>query len=346
MPRLVGRTGLVFVALAALGLSLLVAHYITRSDSPASKATAVATPGRMASPIGDPAADAVVVAAGDIACGAGSSSAKCQQQATSGLVLAQQPDAVLVLGDNQYECGQLDDYATYFDPTWGRFKGLIRPAAGNHEYRTGAKAECGDTSSGAPGYWSYFGDAASPLDPGCRKDCRGYYSYDVGAWHIIALNSECSRVDGCEKGSPQEEWLRSDLAAHPARCTLAYFHHPRWSSGNHGSISRSSAFWEDLYAAGAEVVLNGHDHDYERFAPQTPAGKADPGRGVREFVVGTGGRNHTGLSDRTGRIDNSEVFDGETFGVLKLTLRLDGYDWQFVPVAGAGFTDSGSGRCH
>ncbi|TAK62199.1 MAG: alkaline phosphatase [Dehalococcoidia bacterium] len=343
-----GRAGVVFAVFAAFALGLLVAHLVARSDTPAQKATADATAVSTTSSKTDAKGDAVIVAAGDIACGPESSGAKCEQQATSDVVIAQHPDAVLVLGDSQYECGQYDDYTKYFDPTWGRFKDLIRPAIGNHEYRVGADAEgaCGDIPSGAPGYWNYFGDAASPTEPGCRLKCKGYYSYDAGAWHIIALNDECSHVGGCDKGSPEERWLQADLAAHPAACTLAYFHEPRWSSGNHGSILNSAAFWDDLYAAGAEIVLNGHEHDYERFAPQTPDGKPDPDRGIREFVVGTGGRNHTGVSRKTGRIANSEVFDFKTFGVLKLTLHADSYDWQFVPVAGATFTDSGSGKCH
>ncbi len=333
-----------FAVLAAFGLGLLVAHLVTRSDSPAQKATGNATAVSTASSKTDAKTDAVIVAVGDIACGAQSTGAKCEQQATSDLVIAQHPDAVLVLGDNQYECGQLDDYTKYFDPTWGRFKDLIRPAIGNHEYRTGDSV-CPGAPSGAPGYWTYFGDAASPQEPGCRLKCKGYYSYDVGAWHLIALNSECSHVGGCDKGSPEERWLQSDLAAHPAACTLAYFHEPRWGSGSHGSIANSAAFWDDLYAAGAEVVLNGHEHDYERFAPQTPDGKADPDKGLREIVVGTGGRNDTGLSD-TGRIANSEVFDFNTFGVLKLTLHPDSYDWQFLPTPDGTFTDSGTERCH
>ncbi len=344
---MMGRAGFVFIVLAAFALGLLAAHLISRSDTPAQKATADATAVSTAGSKADASTkpDAVIVAAGDIACGAESAGAKCEQQATSDLVMAQHPDAVLVLGDNQYECGQYDDYVKYFDATWGRFKDLIRPAIGNHEYRT-SDSVCPSAPPGAPGYWRYFGDRASPQEPGCRLKCKGYYSYDVGAWHIIALNSECSHVGGCDKGSPEEQWLQSDLAAHPAACTLAYFHEPRWGSGSHGSIANSAAFWDDLYAAGAEIVLNGHEHDYERFAPQAPDGTADPEKGIREFVVGTGGRNHTGLSAKTGRIANSEVFDFKTFGVLKLTLHADSYEWQFVPVAGATFTDSGSGRCH
>ena len=196
---------------------------------------------------------------------------------------------------------------------------------GNHEYLTRA----------ANGYFSYFGAAAG--DP-----ATGYYSFDVGAWHVVALNSNCSAVGGCASGSPQERWLRADLAAHPAACTLAYWHHPRFSSGEHGNEPAYDAFWRDLYAAGADVVLNGHDHDYERFAPQDPSGGSDLARGVREFVVGTGGKNHYRFLTLQ---PNSQVRDATTFGVLELTLHRTSYDWRFLPEPGKTFTDSGSAVC-
>jgi acid phosphatase type 7 len=182
----------------------------------------------------------------------------------------------------------------------------------------------------------YFGAAA-----GSRS--RGYYSFDVGAWHLIALNSECANIGGCAKGSRQERWLRADLAAHPAACTLAYWHKPRFSSGMHGDDPAYDAFWRALYEAGADVVLNGHDHDYERFAPQRPDRVVDPVRGVREFVVGTGGKTHYGF--RTIR-RNSQVRNTGAFGVLKLVLRPAGYDWRFLPEAGKTFTDAGHSACH
>jgi 3',5'-cyclic AMP phosphodiesterase CpdA len=189
----------------------------------------------------------------------------------------------------------------------------------------------------AAGYFGYFGAVAG--DP-----AQGWYSYDIGSWHVVVLNSNCARVGGCIAGSPQEQWLQADLAAHPAACTLAYWHHPRWSSGtNHGSNASVDAFWRDLYAAGVEVVLNGHEHNYERFAPQTPDGAADPESGIREFVVGTGGRSHYPMA---AALPNSDVRNTDTFGVLALTLHADGYDWEFVPEAGQSFTDSGSGTCH
>jgi hypothetical protein len=276
----------------------------------------------------------VIAAAGDIACdpadpnyqgGSGTATA-CHMRATSDLLVGGGYDAVLVLGDNQYEDATLAKYLASFDPSWGRVKPLIRPAVGNHEYLT----------SGAAGYYAYFGAAAG--DP-----TKGYYSYDLGAWHLIALNSNCGFVGGCGPGSPQEQWLAADLAANRGRCLLAYWHHPRFSSGAHGDDPITGTFWERLYEAGADLVLVGHDHIYERFAPQAPSGVADPHRGIRQFTVGSGGKNHVPVA--TVR-PNSEARDDTTFGVLELTLRPDGYDWEFLPDAAGGFTDSGSGPCH
>ena len=202
-----------------------------------------------------------------------------------------------------------------------------RPAPGNHEFH----------AAGATPYFDYFGVAAGDAK-------TGYYSYELGSWHIIVLNSECKDVGGCDAGSPQEKWLRADLATHPVACTLAYWHKPLFSSGSaHGNDLTVKALWDALYDANADVVVNGHDHDYERFAPQTPEGVDDPKRGIREFVVGTGGKNHRlfGTPKR-----NSETRNADAFGVLKLTLRANGYDWQFVPEEGKTYTDSGSGNCH
>ena len=203
---------------------------------------------------------------------------------------------------------------------------MIRPTPGNHDY----------TTSTAAAYYSYFGAAAG-------SSGKGYYSYDVGQWHVVALNSNCSAVGGCNAGSAQETWLRADLAAHPNKCTLAYWHHPRFSSGYHGASTSVQPLWQALYDAGAELVLNGHDHDYERFAPQTPTGQADPARGIREFVVGTGGASERAFSATA---NNSEARNSSTFGVLQLTLHPSSYEWRFVPVAGQSFTDSGSAPCH
>ena len=200
---------------------------------------------------------------------------------------------------------------------------------GNHDYHT----------VGASGYYTYFGAAASPLDTNCTSNCKGYYSYNLGAWHIIALNSEIDHA----AGSVQEQWLRADLAGNQSMCTLAYWHKPLFSSGaNHGNNSSFQPFWQALYDYGADVVLNGHDHEYERFAPQNPTAQADPTRGIREFIVGTGGG---GLYSFSAPQPNSEVRNNTTYGVLKLTLHATSYDWQFVPIAGQTFTDTGSGNC-
>jgi len=265
--------------------------------------------------------EAVLIGAGDIA----DCSDLAGAEATAKLLEAN-PGTVMALGDLAYPNGTPDDFKCYHK-TWGRVKDRTRPAVGNHEFH----------STGASYYFQYFGAAAG--DPK-----TGYYSYDLGAWHIVVLNSECQQVGGCEAGSSQEKWLRADLAAHPVGCTLAYFHKPRFSSGlNHGNDPEVGAFWQALYDYNAELILNGHDHDYERFAPQDPGGNADPKRGIREFVVGTGGKNHREFGIRK---SNSEVRNNHAFGVLKLTLKTTGYDWKFIPEAGKTFTDSGSGSCH
>ena len=253
--------------------------------------------------------------------------------------------AVLTLGDNQYFCGGYRSFLRSYDPTWGRVKDITHPTPGDHDYIIHSNPNasgCSDQADAA-GYYQYFG--ASALDPGTGKS---WYSFDVtttdgSAWHIISLNAECEFVGGCGKGSPQEEWLRADLAANPATCTLAYWYAPRFSSGRHGDDREYSAFWNDLYDAGAEIVLNGHDHDYERFAPQTPGRVPDPA-GIRSFIVGTGGVGHESM--RRHRAENSVVANDKTFGVLELTLRPASYHWQFVAERGHAFSDSGSGACH
>jgi hypothetical protein len=272
--------------------------------------------------------DPVIAAAGDIACASDEpvTPTTCRQQATSDLLVAANPTGVLALGDLQYEAGAQAGFVDSYERTWGRLKAITHPVPGNHEYGSG----------GAAGYFDYFGPAA-----GERR--KGYYSFDLGAWHLIALNSSCKEVGGCGRGSPQERWLRADLAAHDNRCTLAYWHHPRLSSGSHGSNEEFDAFWRALYEAGADVVLNGHDHDYERFAPQDPGGKADPGRGIRQFVVGTGGKNLSGFHPV---LANSEVRNGDAAGVLVLTLHPREYEWRFMPERIGGFTDGGSGSCN
>jgi hypothetical protein len=284
----------------------------------------------------------VIAAAGDIACdpastsynaGAGTASS-CRQRYTSDLLANGGLTEVLTLGDNQYDNGTLAAFQQSYDPTWGRLKTITRPAVGNHEYQT---------SSTAAGYFDYFNGSGSLTGPAGDRD-KGYYSYDVGNWHLIALNSNCARVS-CSAGSAQDQWLRADLAAHPVACTLAYWHHPLFSSGAHGNIATSQPFWNALYAGGADVVLNGHDHDYERFAPQTPAAAADAASGIRQFVVGTGGKSQAAFP-AGGVKPNSQVRNAGTYGVLRLALHASSYDWQFKSEAGKTFTDSGSGNCH
>ncbi len=265
--------------------------------------------------------DRVLVGAGDIA-----SCSSRGDEATAALLDAI-PGTVYTLGDNVYDSGSTSEFTTCYHPTWGRHKVRTRPAAGNHDYGT----------VGAAGYYGYFGAAAG--DPG-----RGYYSYDLGAWHVVVLNSNCAAVGGCGPGSPQERWLRADLAAHPSPCILAYWHHPRWSSGTtHGSSTSMASLWDLLYDHGADVVLAGHEHHYERFAPMDKAGARDDAPGIRSFLVGTGGRSHYGFG---ASLPTSEARNSDTYGLLKLTLMPDGYEWQFVPEAGKTYTDSGSAPCH
>jgi hypothetical protein len=228
---------------------------------------------------------------------------------------------IATVGDNAYPSGSSSEYAKCYAPTWGALKDRTHPVPGNHDY---------DTSKAAP-YYEYFGAAAG--DP-----TKGWYSYDVGTWHVVALNSNCGNVDCGE----QTSWLEADLTAHPSACILAYWHHPRFTSGTSGGDAAVGDFWKVLYDHRASLVFNGHDHDYERFAPQNPSGRADPGRGIREFVVGTGGAA-LGSIERVA--PNSEVRHNRAYGLLELTLRPDGYDWRFLATGGDTFTDSGSDTC-
>jgi hypothetical protein len=269
-----------------------------------------------------------LAAAGDIACAPGSlpTGNTCEQNGTAALVQSLNPTAVAALGDEQYESGASLEFAGAFQLSWGAFKPLIRPVVGNHEYLT----------PGAAGYFGYFGAAAGEAG-------KGYYSYDLGAWHLIALNSNCEFVS-CAAGSAQEGWLRADLASHLSNCTLAYWHHPLFSSGQTRGEPDNLAtrpLWQALYDHRADIVLAGHDHSYERFAPQDANGQFDP-NGIREFIVGTGGYSHSSIPTVT---PNSEVRNAGSFGVLLLTLNPNSYEWRFVPENGTGFTDQGSGPC-
>jgi hypothetical protein len=287
------------------------------------------------------AADPVIAAAGDIACdpaqgaynGGDGTAWDCREKYTAALLAG--VDDVFALGDNQYVCGGLSAFNQSYDPTWGTQKAITYPVAGNHEYQTSGGTDCG---SNASGYYTYFGGSAG--DPS-----KGYYSATVGEWHIIALNSECSWIGGCGAGSPEDLWLKSDLTTNSAApCTLAFWHRPRFGSTTSGGDSTYSQLWQDLYAAKVDVVLNGHDHWYERFAQQNPSGQADS-NGIREFIVGTGGESY--VQPASTRAANSQVlFWGQyAYGVLKMTLHSGSYDWTFVPVTGS-FSDSGSTACH
>jgi hypothetical protein len=272
----------------------------------------------MKAPVEEPA---ILVGAGDIADCRDLSGA----EATAKL-LEQIPGTVMAVGDLAYPDGSKENFQCY-DKTWGRVRTRTRPAAGNHDFH----------AAGATPYFDYFG--ASAGDPK-----YGYYSYELGSWHIVVLNSECQDVGGCDAASRQVQWLRNDLAAHPAACTLAYWHKPLFSSGSaHGNDAEMKPLWQALYDANADVVINGHDHNYERFAPQNPEGGSDAARGIREFVVGTGGKSHRPVVLAK---PNSESRNADAYGVLKLTLRAGAYDWQFIAEPGKTFVDSGSGKCH
>lgn len=263
------------------------------------------------------------------------------REATSDVVGKINPIALFALGDIQYVRGTASNYAASYNPTWGRYKDITFPVLGNHE---------GGEGGTNTAYFDYFGSRAGDRD-------KGYYSFEVGSWHIVALNSNCGVYsfngshDICQTGSAQEVWLKQDLAAHSNMCTLAYFHVPRFASGSDHHNDASSdhtltAFWDDLYAAGADVILNGHAHEYERFAPMNPAGESDPDRGIREFVVGTGGDNDFNKFGTP--LPNSQVRNNNSFGVLQMTLHNSSYDWKFFNDGSPGSTnsDSGTSSCH
>jgi hypothetical protein len=286
--------------------------------------------------------DPVVAAAGDIACQppATRTSTACHHQDTASLLAVGDYDAVLPLGDLQYECGEPSAYQAVYDPSWGQFRSKSHPAAGDNEY---GSATC--ATPGASGYFSYFEGAASPNQPDCTSACRGYYSYELGNWHVVVLNTNCSQpgVGGCSSSSAQGRWLAADLAAHPNQCILAYWHLPRWKEN--GTVSSTPSYFATaLYNAGAEIILSGNNHFYTRFAPQNPAGAADPTNGIRQFIVGTGGKSLHGLSSNPD--PQVEARQSTTYGILELTLHPEGYSWRFVPESGRTFTDSGSQSCH
>lgn len=263
-------------------------------------------------------ADEIFVGAGDIA-----HCSSTNDEATASL-LDSIPGTIFTLGDNAYEKGTAAQFADCYSPSWGRHKDRTKPGIGNHEYMT----------PGAQPYLDYFGVPKN-------------YSYDLGDWHIVSLDSNCQLAENggsCRLPSPAMQWLKSELALNSKPCTLVYFHHPRWSSGSkHGNTTRMSAAWKIMYEAGVDVVLSSHAHSYERFAPLAPDGKIDTVKGIRSFVVGTGGGALSGFSKP---VTGSEVRNGTTHGVLKFTLQAGEYGWEFVPINGQTFTDSGSAKCH
>jgi hypothetical protein len=309
----------ILLAAAALAAGLILAQPASPPDATSFEVAGVTGPR--------------IAAAGDIACdpqadafeGGRGRGLECRQLATSRLIVDGPYEAVLVLGDVQYEEATTAQFEASYDRSWGRFLDITRPVPGNHEYRT----------DGASGYFGYFGAAAGDSD-------KGYYGFRVGAWHLVALNSDCEQVEGCHAGSAQERWLRAELAANSTRCTLAYWHHPRYSSGRDGSYEAYAPFWQALHEADADVVLAGHAHGYERFAPQDARGGRDRERGIRQFVVGTGGKS---LRPHTSFAPNSEARDASSLGVLELTLGDDAYAWRFRAAVGD-FTDAGSASCH
>jgi hypothetical protein len=291
-----------------------------------------------------PGGSVVVAVGGDVACGtteanynggAGTATA-CHMKQTSDLVVAMAPQQVWALGDLQYNSGSQADFGVSYQNSWGRFKNITKPAVGNHEYGT----------SGAGGYFGYFGDLASPRQPGCTSNCEGYYRFDVAVgsaqWHVVVINSECTRIGGgvgCAVGSPQYQWLDGDLAAHPtAQCTAVLTHRPRWASNSPASPDIQPLV-DVMDTRGVDLLLAGHAHSYERFAPQNAAGQPDPA-GITEFAVGTGGRDSQGFGTV---VSNSQIRKNQIFGVMKLTLHPTSHDWQFVPDPATPFADSGTG---
>jgi hypothetical protein len=310
--------GLLIVALALLGFALLVTarlgqESVASSQAPTPSAAAQGSNSTGPTPSGSAGEGATLLAVGDIG------SCNASNDDLVGKLAASLPGTVALIGDIAYETGSARDYANCFNPTWGSLLDRLRPAPGNHDYET----------RGAAGYFSYFGAGAGTLG-------EGWYSYDLGAWHVIALNSECGAIEGgCGKESVELDWLRADLAAHPAQCTLAYWHHPRYSSGLHGNNAMTERFWAALSDAGADLILSGHDHDYERLSPVG---------GIRSFVVGTGGRSLYAWPGSPGPY--TEVRANDTYGLLELTLRPADFSWRFIAAAGGSFTDSGHATCH
>jgi alkaline phosphatase len=321
-----GRTLILLIAVALVGCARPAASSDSTAlatPSPSSTPTERPTerptgrPTETAQPTATPGPVATMVAAGDIA--------SCTEQGDSATaeLVSEVTGTVALLGDSVYPAGSDANYAECYDPVWGGWKDRTRPAMGNHDAQ----------DDGGAAYFRYFGDAAGT--PG-----EGWYSYELGAWHIVVLNSNCGLVR-CDPESPQLDWLVADLAAADTRCTLAYWHHPRFTSGPHGDQAFVAPFWQALQEADADVVLVGHDHLYERFAPQSASGETDPDEGMRQFTVGTGGKE---LYPAERIAPNSELIIDDAFGVLVLTLHPKSYEWTFAKTDGSR-PDFGSARC-
>lgn len=320
------RAGRVLLLGGALGTAIVV-------GASCGGASPTPVPSPQPLPSAEPVRLPTIAAAGDIVCAPGSRD-PCRHLETLAVVEKLAPDLVLPLGDNQYETGSESEYATAYNLSWGRVRPISRPVPGNHEYQEDPTAR---------GYFDFFNGPGAVTGIAGERG-RGYYSYTVGDWHFVALNSNCGALrGGCGVNSLQERWLREDLQLNRTPCTLAYAHHPRFSSGINGSSANLTALWQALYDYGADVYLCGHDHHYERFAPQRPDGTSDPEHGLREFVVGTGGRSITPF--RT-ILPNSEIQDTTSFGVLALRLAPTSYEWKFLASAGMPLADSGTGTCH
>jgi hypothetical protein len=339
-----GKHTLTVTALDSAGNQATVTRTFTTAvgDIPASRYYK----GRVGTPPNAGPAGPTLAAAGDVSCspGAKPTPTTCQQAATADLVTGLHPDAVATLGDEQYDVGTIGNFDNSYDLTWGKFKNITYPVIGNHEY-----AQANYPGAQAPGYFDYFNGAGNADGRAANRD-RGYYSYDFGSWHVVVLNADCG-VTSCVAGSGQQTWLANDLAANNNRCTLAMWHQPLFTAGTtygDGNGLATRPLWDTLYHYGADVVLDGHDHNYQRFAPQRSDGTADPAYGLREFVVGTGGDSQFPLSN-IDRVTNLETGASNTFGVLDMHLNPDGYSWQFVPAQSDGngtYTDSGTATCH
>jgi hypothetical protein len=299
-----------------------------------------ANPPQLVLTYGNPSGSPTVAAVGDMACdptdtnfnaGLGANGL-CVAKSVSDPLVTAPPAAVLALGDEQYNTGSLAQFQQSYATSFGRLKAITRPIVGNHEYET----------AGAAGYFDYFNGTGVQAGPAGDRS-KGYYSYDIGAWHLVALNSNCDQVP-CAAGSAQEQWLRADLAAHPSACTVAYFHQPWFTSGPVAAAPPPVVrdLWQALYDGNTDLVLNGHAHSYERFAPQTPGGAVDTARGITEIVVGTGGKSHSAWTTIQ---PNSAAHDNVSFGFLQLTLDAGSFSWRYVPTSGT-FIDSGRAPCH